>query len=671
MATKELKTRIALKYDSYANWTDDKLGDNKGANLVLLKGEIGICEIPANFEANGDSRVMPTVLFKVGDGTKKFSELPWASAKAADVYGWAKASDVVLEGKTIKFVGTDKTVVLDYVTETEVNNLIKAITDGLTTRVGNLETNKLDASVFTEWKSGFDTDKTEHDRDHAKKQTEITADIATAKSEAIEEAGNKDTALHTVISKEIDDDIKAAIDAEVARANAAYDATGSAATAEQKAKDYADGLAGNYDAAGSADAAQAAAEAKAAELDEALHTIISAEIDADVKAATDALDEHIEAADLRITNLASAHTLMNSSINSINTILGGWTVAEPSVKEAVTTLTTNTTNHGTRLTNAETRLSDLESINSADRLDRIEAFFESATEDVYGEDGEKLTNALDTLVEIQEYITGDGKAASDMLDAIAANSEAIDNVADRATALENITSGFAGTEGEASGAIKNAIDAVSVRAELGITNAAAAQAAAEAAQGDATQALADAATAQGDATQALADAATAQTTAEAAQTYAEGVASDLAGEVARATKAETDNLAEAKKYTDDEVAKVTAESLGLGNVENKSTATIKSEFTGAVAENDNGFVTGDAVNTAIAGAIAAADIEDKIAEALQAAKDYADENDANTVYDDTALAGRVKAIEDDYVKASDLIGDVYIFDCGSSTEVIH
>lgn len=46
-----------------------------------------------------------------------------------------------------------------------------------------------------------------------------------------------------------------------------------------------------------------------------------------------------------------------------------------------------------------------------------------------------------------------------------------------------------------------------------------------------------------------------------------------------------------------------------------------------------------------------------IADALQAAKDYADENDANTVYDDTALAGRVKAIEDDYLKTADKYDD--------------
>ena len=44
-----------------------------------------------------------------------------------------------------------------------------------------------------------------------------------------------DTELHTTISKEIDDDVKAAIDAEVSRANGAYDASGAAATAKSEA----------------------------------------------------------------------------------------------------------------------------------------------------------------------------------------------------------------------------------------------------------------------------------------------------------------------------------------------------------------------------------------------------------------------------------------------------
>ena len=63
---------------------------------------------------------------------------------------------------------------------------------------------------------------------------------------------------------------------------AGYATTGEVATAKQEAIDAA-----AADATGKTNAAQAAAEAKAAELDTALHTAISAEIDADVKALAD------------------------------------------------------------------------------------------------------------------------------------------------------------------------------------------------------------------------------------------------------------------------------------------------------------------------------------------------------------------------------------------------
>lgn len=56
------------------------------------------------------------------------------------------------------------------------------------------------------------------------------------------------------------------------------------------------------------------------------------------------------------------------------------------------------------------------------RLEKVEAFFEGAAED-----GEGLANALDTLKEIQDYITGDGAAAEEMLDAIDANTKAIED----------------------------------------------------------------------------------------------------------------------------------------------------------------------------------------------------------------------------------------------------
>ena len=56
-------------------------------------------------------------------------------------------------------------------------------------------------------------------------------------------------------------------------------------------------------------------------------------------------------------------------------------------------------------------------------------------------------------------------------------------------------------------------------------------------------------------------------------------------------------------------------------------------------------------------AAADAALDGKIAQALIDAKAYADAQDADTVYDDTALVGRVSAIEADYLKAADKYDD--------------
>ncbi len=58
----------------------------------------------------------------------------------------------------------------------------------------------------------------------------------------------------------------------------------------------------------------------------------------------------------------------------------------------------------------------------------------------------------------------------------------------------------------------------------------------------------------------------------------------------------------AKNYTDNHTIATTAHTkaqVGLGNVDNKSVNTIKTEFTGTVAKDNTGFVTGGAVHTAI------------------------------------------------------------------------
>ena len=97
MATvvKNLNTRIALKYDSYKNWTDH--------NPILLKGEIAIAELPVSENKPGAGEPnaagstpaiqnAPNILIKVGDGTNHYNDLKFVSALAADVYSWAKAA---------------------------------------------------------------------------------------------------------------------------------------------------------------------------------------------------------------------------------------------------------------------------------------------------------------------------------------------------------------------------------------------------------------------------------------------------------------------------------------------------------------------------------------------------------------------------------------------------
>lgn len=92
MAEKKLTTRLKLKYDTLENWNKVDVAD-KGGNLVLLAGEVGICSIPVtNPQGKVMQEVPPATLIKVGDGATAFKDLPWLSAKAADVYPWAKAA---------------------------------------------------------------------------------------------------------------------------------------------------------------------------------------------------------------------------------------------------------------------------------------------------------------------------------------------------------------------------------------------------------------------------------------------------------------------------------------------------------------------------------------------------------------------------------------------------
>jgi hypothetical protein len=84
MATEKiLNTRIQLKYDSYANWSSK--------NPLLKSGEVAIAHLASAHTTTTPDNGTHPVMFKVGPGN--FNDLPWVSALAADVHGWAKKSE--------------------------------------------------------------------------------------------------------------------------------------------------------------------------------------------------------------------------------------------------------------------------------------------------------------------------------------------------------------------------------------------------------------------------------------------------------------------------------------------------------------------------------------------------------------------------------------------------
>ena len=91
---KQINTRIQLKHDSLAAWNS--------SSIVLKPGEVGVAYVDvATKDAKGNIIHVPTALLKVGENvensTKTFKDLPFVSALAADVYGWAKKEGIAVE----------------------------------------------------------------------------------------------------------------------------------------------------------------------------------------------------------------------------------------------------------------------------------------------------------------------------------------------------------------------------------------------------------------------------------------------------------------------------------------------------------------------------------------------------------------------------------------------
>ena len=209
---------------------------------------------------------------------------------------------------------------------------------------------------------------------------EVAGAAATAKSEAIAEA-------------------KSYTDAEVAKANAA------AAAADTKA---AQGVADAATAKAAADKAQGEVDA----LETLVGTLPEGSTVTNVVAYIDKKTEGI-ASEGAMTELSGRVTTVEGKVSTIE---GDYLKAAD-----------KTELEGKITAEAEAREAADDAID--ERLVEVEAFFKLA-------EGEQLDTALDTLKEIQTYITTEGAAADQMVLDIAANAKAIEDEVARATKAE-------------------------------------------------------------------------------------------------------------------------------------------------------------------------------------------------------------------------------------------
>ena len=128
-----LNTRIKLKYDTLANWST--------ANPVLLVGEVAVVAIPTESESTVGQVTKPAIVFKVGDGTSTFTELPYASGLAADVYAWAKKASLAVSDvpnlTTAKI--TDFTTAVESIVDTAISEIPSVEVPEYTLRAGTEE----------------------------------------------------------------------------------------------------------------------------------------------------------------------------------------------------------------------------------------------------------------------------------------------------------------------------------------------------------------------------------------------------------------------------------------------------------------------------------------------------------------------------------------------------
>ena len=379
MAEKILNTRLQLRIDTYANWTNDTLGENKGANLVLKRGEIGLCEIPSG---NAAATTAPTVLFKVGtyDGEnaetkKKFSELKWASALAADVYEWAKkpeAEFITWLNETAGFATDDEVE--------EIRKTLAAADSAMAARIEALEDH------VGGGENGVDATLADH-------ETRIQA-----VESAVEDAANATQAELNAYKNEVSGEFEA-IDEELDTLIAADAAIGERIDAIYK-------VAGETKSGALADEITRAKDAETA-LGERIDGVITDYGAADEQVKTDLIGGDADTAQAK--TIAGAKAFATAAVTALTN--GQVNTNKADIAQLHTDLA------------AETSAREQADAALSNRLASVETFFETAED-------ETLDTALDTLKEIQDYLNGEGEATGGVISRVAQNEANIEALQD-------------------------------------------------------------------------------------------------------------------------------------------------------------------------------------------------------------------------------------------------
>lgn len=626
---KKLNTRIKLKYDTYENW--------QSSSLTLLKGEIAICEIPGSnptsVAENGKNlpvNSVPTVLFKVGDGEKTFSQLPWASAKAADVHAWAKASAIKLVGTALKFVDANGQAIngIDpielgntFATDAEVETIRAALASQIA---------DINAALGTSG-SGIGNDVAELKAAVAiiNGAATVEGSIAKAKADAISTAANDATTKANNAKSGAEAAAKSYTDTEVGKDRTRI------GNLETLTGGHTTSIADNTRAIGQEVTDRKAAITGVENAYKAADTAINNKIGAKTDAATtDTIYGAIAAAKAEGTAAKNSIATLTGTNGDITKNTAG--VAQNKADIAALAQTVN--NNKTALENAD---KDLDA-----RLDKIELFFADADAD--NGTTNNLNNALDSLKEIQKFITDEGTAADNLATTVGENTEAIAGI--------NASLAEGGTIGGAIKANTANISGLSGRMDT-----------AE----DAIDDLSD----EIDILQAATTGFDATTTIAARFESVEGTLSTTTGTANDAKSTANTNKAALENLTKDggRISAIEGDvSNAKSDITNLKAVTNGYSGTNAILNDVQAAkdAASDAADAADAAAQAASAADQKAANAAQAAatadgKAVAAQNTANTANE---LAGsnqtKIAAIEADYLTKADF----YVIDCGDADE---